>query len=1155
MRTRYYSEKMKKKSKEELKQGFQPSEFMRARRPHLFSDTEWRESLGLDRSTFEYHLETLTARKQELDFEHFARKLIEKEICPNLLPQTGPTGGGDSKVDSETYPVSQEIAERWYHADAAGRDGTTERWAFAFSAKEQWKSKARSDIKHIAETGRGYKVGYFVTNQFVKDKDRAAVEDELRKKYGLDVRILDRTWIADRVFTNKRQNLAIETLRLSVPFVPAAKKGPRDTARESELEELERQIADHDRYNGVAYQLIEDALQTALIARGLELPRADVDGRFERAIRLAHDHGTGQQQLRCAYNKAWSCFWWYDDFTAFNELYATVESLAGGSSQTSDIELLQNLWQLLHASVTNGNIPADKGRVPERTIFLRNEWKRLENEKGRPSAALYAQASQLVMDMSEGAGNPKKLKAALEEFRRIFEKSKGLVDFPVQLFVDVLMELGEFFRDDETFDSLFEAAVNAAQERKSRAVSGRMLLRRGTQKLEVDKPYQAIRLLGRAQQELAHYESRNEMVVALCLCGDAYKRAGLLWAARGSTLLAANQALRTFWEHGEVTGLPLACLRELIWVELQLGRIPCALAWIDTFLVLNGIASPDEERNKRLEEQWIHINALLGLLFLKTEIFDLKNLERVPAVLEQLQLDPAWMALLYALGYEDRLRSEKVIPEDESAESVLEFFDKWANLPTNGEVLYPPQFLETQTLELRSNVLGCEVVVAVPNNNRSLFIAEGVLGALEAFLATSLNAELLPYASRVQLKIVPADFLDVPLEFTVMEPPLSLIEIRHPTDASIDPAHAAGFQDKMIELICTIASHIAVIPDGPETFLTEVIKNELGFGRAMLLTNIETLTGNVLGKNPKLHLFDWDSSQNQSETFPLRRREVWNGEATSNKRDEVTSTAPAWGSGDPPSDLRDRERLRHWDQKVLSLINIGLWNKAGWNATGYITSNNPDEPPYLALVFKDMDAAARIFDGWKQEIGSEDREEKLRVSIITGISADNPAAYRVIVSINLRRADTEGMEGKHLVIVSRMNTMHPSTSANLDRFLESYAIKKEYTLVLGSPGPDVLAGWVPNTGILKRELVVRPAWQIAEHDPDISGIYADDKIIIPEGVTDAPVLKTLARKAERQQKAGFKTASDPAPKTDHKLGRNDPCFCGSGKKYKKCHGK
>lgn len=40
---------------------------------------------------------------------------MEVVICPNLLPQTDPTGGGDSKVDSETYPVSSEISDKWYY--------------------------------------------------------------------------------------------------------------------------------------------------------------------------------------------------------------------------------------------------------------------------------------------------------------------------------------------------------------------------------------------------------------------------------------------------------------------------------------------------------------------------------------------------------------------------------------------------------------------------------------------------------------------------------------------------------------------------------------------------------------------------------------------------------------------------------------------------------------------------------------------------------------------------------------------------------------------------------------------------------------------------------------------------------------------------------
>jgi preprotein translocase subunit SecA len=32
-------------------------------------------------------------------------------------------------------------------------------------------------------------------------------------------------------------------------------------------------------------------------------------------------------------------------------------------------------------------------------------------------------------------------------------------------------------------------------------------------------------------------------------------------------------------------------------------------------------------------------------------------------------------------------------------------------------------------------------------------------------------------------------------------------------------------------------------------------------------------------------------------------------------------------------------------------------------------------------------------------------------------------------------------------------------------------------------------------------------------------------------------------------------AAVPAPRQNgRKIGRNDPCYCGSGKKYKRCHG-
>ena len=91
-------------------QRFSPRQFLKARRPEKFSDSVREDVPALDRSILEYHLETLTNRNQETDFERFARRITEREICPNLLPHTGPTGGGDSKVDTETYPVADALS-------------------------------------------------------------------------------------------------------------------------------------------------------------------------------------------------------------------------------------------------------------------------------------------------------------------------------------------------------------------------------------------------------------------------------------------------------------------------------------------------------------------------------------------------------------------------------------------------------------------------------------------------------------------------------------------------------------------------------------------------------------------------------------------------------------------------------------------------------------------------------------------------------------------------------------------------------------------------------------------------------------------------------------------------------------------------------------
>jgi hypothetical protein len=204
----------------------------------------------------------------------------------------------------------------------------------------------------------------------------------------------------------------------------------------------------------------------------------------------------------------------------------------------SDLELLQNLWQLLNPTVAKGQIDSTQGRLDERTAALKQNLERLKNEPGRPSSSLHAHASLLLIDLIKSIGSPPELRRVLVDFQSVFEKSKGLIDFPAIQFVDILMEIGEHFPDDAGFDDTFESVLLLTRERESRVVSGRMLLRRGIQKLKGKKPYETIRLLGRAQQDLAMHESRAEMAAALALCAGAYEMAGLFWAARGSLSMA-----------------------------------------------------------------------------------------------------------------------------------------------------------------------------------------------------------------------------------------------------------------------------------------------------------------------------------------------------------------------------------------------------------------------------------------------------------------------------------------------------------------------------------------------------------------------------------------------------------------------------------------
>ncbi|MCR6637528.1 MAG: hypothetical protein NVV82_00610 [Sporocytophaga sp.] len=156
-------------NKEKLNQ-FSQSEFYRSKRPEFFSDSQMSYEVTLPREHLSYELNQISVNQKQDQFESLCRKLAEKFIAPNLIPQVGPTGGGDGKTDSETYPVSKELYERWFIPENGW--SSDEKWAFAISAKSDWKSKLRIDVKKIVETGRHYTRVYFMTNQIISSKKK-----------------------------------------------------------------------------------------------------------------------------------------------------------------------------------------------------------------------------------------------------------------------------------------------------------------------------------------------------------------------------------------------------------------------------------------------------------------------------------------------------------------------------------------------------------------------------------------------------------------------------------------------------------------------------------------------------------------------------------------------------------------------------------------------------------------------------------------------------------------------------------------------------------------------------------------------------------------------------------------------------------------------
>lgn len=476
-----------------------PSEFMRKLRPEQYSDSTGQVGHKLSAETLSHHLETITERNETHAFELFCRKLCERTLCPNLKPATGPEGGGDSKADTETIPVADEISKLTYVGLA---NSGTERWAFAFSAKKTWSTKARSDVEGLVATKRGYARIYFVTSRAARSRDSARVQDELTRKYGAQVTILDRSWILKEVIENNRRDLAFNYLGIGEE-TNDTQLGPGDYSRKLQLADVERDLEDPAAYAGMTIHRATEALVAAKLSRSLGLPRTDVDGRFLRAVRLADDGGTERQRIEARYESLWTAFWWFDDIRTVVREYSAFEALVIANDHAINLELLCNLAQLLFNAVIHKMVSAEEAQLKSRIARLSTRLQELADEAERPNNALQARTSWLILQVNNAAlaRDAEDLSALWPKFSEILAKAEGLGEFRADNLLRMIEIFGSIAGTDRGYRDLVDRAAAFIARRRGESEGALILLKRA-QQLDFDQNMEMIRLLGKAGRQL-----------------------------------------------------------------------------------------------------------------------------------------------------------------------------------------------------------------------------------------------------------------------------------------------------------------------------------------------------------------------------------------------------------------------------------------------------------------------------------------------------------------------------------------------------------------------------------------------------------------------------------------------------------------------------
>ena len=1041
--------------------------YYRRMRSNLFSDTEIVYETKLTPEIFDLKLQQLSQDKKQSEFENFAIAVASRLITPNIKPQTGPDGGGDGKVDGETYPVDKAISDKWWISEGSTGD---QKWAIAISVQKSWQSKVEADVKKAVETKRGYTKLLYFTNQKIKSSSRQAKEDELAQQYGISVSIFDGKWFSFAVFEQGCLDIAIEKLNFSDEYrKKTIKIGPNDKEREAELNKIEDDLIKHTVADFDA-DYVNDLLKTCILSRGLERPRMETEGRFNRALREAKNHGTSIQTFNIIYNHAWTSFFWFHDVEATYSDYLKLKDYTKEHPTVHTIEWLTNILTNLENVISLGLFDTNKFAIEVQFIKELRQYPKL-SQPCQLFLDLYISEHRLFQLINRNED----LTDELQTLTSLIEQCANYLDISFSAQSRIVELLGRVISDNPEFERLVDMIADISSKRESEVQGAMTHFTRANALMEKGNYVSAIKHLGHCVQSFLKEGCEEEYVKSCGNMGMALYHLELPYSAEAYLVKTASFLVRDFYEHGAIPHLLITVLSTLCEIELMLGRLVMYLNWRELLFIIsrNGQEFESElflERDTIADGGWACRFAMA----------DTGNPEFsiLPDILDRCDMPLSTNYLKYALGYTDEV-------DEHFAELITA--GNWQDLllkqPIHEQFWGQLSIATDETTTLSTLANNCRFYVTYDNSIQNQLVAETFLASVETMLATFANIELVILQPKIQIHIkeTKEDSSlckgDTNTEY--------IFYVNHETLTDL------VYWNCFVYFIGFFMSYNTVSKDDVKKLLEERQKSEKIMDRVSSLMQLNRSVYFVLGDNFKYSISKWQNANDKIYPCLITR---------------------------PAVKPLKRHKSQQQNMSVYTISsNMQWWDNAQWSGVGFVFDRNMERPPVLAFLFKDVEEGKKIIHEWKSSIGQG--KPDIEIQIIKGINKNHPTWYRVCVAPVVSEDDR--YDGRYVGIMCRKHTMTPTDSKNLDAFEQIYPRFDKCCIVAALISDDAkqLLRSIDFNESIELKVIITDAWRVSAMDSTCNALEWDDDPIIPEEESKtAPVLALLENLREIQSK-------------------------------------